>query len=53
LYGDYAQAHYNLALATMKQGDKRGAANSFREVVRVAPDSEIGQLSREYLDLLK
>jgi len=53
LYGNYAQAHYNLALAIMKQGDKKGAAKSFREVVRVAPDSEIGQLSREYLDLLK
>lgn len=53
MYADYAQAHYNLALATMKQGDNRGAAKSFREVVRIAPDSEIGQLSREYLELFK
>lgn len=53
IYADYAQAHYNLALATMKQGDNRGAAKSFREVVRIVPDSEIGQLSREYLQLLK
>jgi len=53
IYNDYALAHYNLALATMKQGDKKGAAKSFREVVRISPDSEIGQLSREYLDLLK
>ncbi len=53
MYADYAQAHYNLALATMKQGDRRGAAKSFREVVRIAPDTEIGQLSKEYLQLLK
>lgn len=53
MYGDYAQAHYNLALASMKMGDNRGAARSFREVVRIVPDSEIGQLSREYLQLLK
>jgi Tfp pilus assembly protein PilF len=53
MYGDYAQAHYHLALATVKLGDNRGAAKSFREVVRIAPDSEIGQLSREYLELLK
>ena len=53
MYGNYAQAHYNLALATLKQGDKKGAATSFREVVRIAPDTEIGLLSREYLELLK
>lgn len=53
MYADYAQAHYNLALATMKQGDKKGAARSFREVIRISPDTEIGQLSREYLELLK
>jgi Tfp pilus assembly protein PilF len=53
IYRDYALAHYHLALATMKLGDNKGAARSFREVVRIAPDSEIGQLSREYLDLLK
>jgi len=53
IYADYAQAHYNLALASMKQGDRKVAAKSFREVVRIAPDSEMGQLSREYLDLLK
>jgi tetratricopeptide (TPR) repeat protein len=53
IYPDYAQAYYNLALANMKQGEKKAAAKSFREVIRVAPDSEIGQLSREYLDLIK
>lgn len=53
LYPDYAQAHYNLAQANMKQGDRKGAARHFREVVRIAPDTEMAHLSREFLDLLK
>ena len=53
LYADYVNAHYQLALAYMKLKDNRGAAAAFKEVLRIAPDSEIGQLSREYLDLLK
>ena len=53
LNGSYANAHYYLALAQVKLDDKKAAASAFKEVVRIAPDSEIGQLSREYLDLLK
>lgn len=53
LYPDYMQAHYSLAQAKMKQGDKKGAAKHFREVVRIAPDAEMAHLSREYLNLLK
>jgi tetratricopeptide (TPR) repeat protein len=53
LYPDYMQAHYSLGQANMKMGDKKGAARHFREVVRIAPDTEMAQLSREYLDLLK
>lgn len=53
IYSDYAQAHYSLALANMKQGDNKNAAKSFKETLRIAPDTEMGQLSREYLDLLK
>ena len=53
LYPDYAAAHYNLALAYLKQKDNSAARASFREVVRISPDAEIGQLSREYLDLTK
>ena len=49
----YASAHYHLGLAQMKQKDAEAARNAFQEVVRLAPDSEMGQLSREYLDLLK
>lgn len=53
LYPDYASAHYNLALAYLKLKDNASARSSFREVVRISPDAEIGQLSREYLDLMK
>lgn len=53
IFGDYAQAHYNLAMASMKQGDNRGAVKSFKEVIRIAPDTELAHLSREYLELLK
>lgn len=49
----YASAHYHLGLAQMKLKDADAARGAFQEVVRLAPDSEIGQLSREYLDLLK
>jgi type IV pilus assembly protein PilF len=53
LNNSYANAHYYLALAQVKLKDGAAAKSSFREVLRIAPDSEIGQLSREYLDLLK
>lgn len=53
LYADYMQAHFSLGQATMKRGDKKAATKHFNEVVRIAPDSEMAQLSREYLDLLK
>jgi len=53
LSSNYANAHYNLGLAYLKTKDKQAAVPAFREVIRIAPDSEIGQLSREYLDSLK
>lgn len=53
LNGDYAIAHYNLGLAYLKTNNNIAAQSAFREVMRLAPDSEIGQLSREYLDTLK
>ena len=49
----YASAYYYLALAQVKLKDVGAAIGAFKEVLRIAPDSEIGQLSREYLDLLK
>ena len=50
---NYANAYYNLGLANLKQKDNGAAATAFREVIRIAPDSELGQLAREYLDVLK
>jgi Tfp pilus assembly protein PilF len=50
---EYANAHYYLGLAYLQAMDKKSAAASFHEVLRIAPDSEIGQLSRDYLDQLK
>ncbi|MCM0081586.1 tetratricopeptide repeat protein [Geomonas sp. Red32] len=53
LNSSYAAAYYHLGLAYMKQNESREAREAFREVVKLAPDSENGQLSREYLDMLK
>jgi Tfp pilus assembly protein PilF len=50
---DYANAHYNLGLAYLKNKDNQAAVAAFREVLRINPDSDIGQLSREYIDVLK
>jgi len=50
---DYANAYYNLGLAYLKTKDSQAAVAAFQEVLRIAPDSEIGQLSKEYLDTLK
>jgi len=50
---DYANAYYNLGQAYLKNKDNQAAVASFREALRIAPDSEIGQHSREYIDLLK
>ena len=50
---DYANAHYNLALAYVKSNNNHAAVAAFREVVRISPDSELGRHAREYIDLLK
>jgi type IV pilus assembly protein PilF len=49
----FVRAHYDLALAYLKIKDTAGAKQAFGEVIRLAPDSEPGQLSKEYLDTLK
>jgi len=53
LNSSYASAYYHLGLAQVKLKDSEAARSAFNAVVRIVPDSEIGQLSREYLDLLK
>jgi type IV pilus assembly protein PilF len=53
LNSEYAKAHYNLALAYLKFQDFSAAKSEFLEVVRIEPDSEIGQLSKEHLLMLR
>lgn len=53
LYPDYMQAHYSLGQANLKRGNRNEARKHFKEVTRIAPDSEMAHLSREYIDLLK
>jgi Tfp pilus assembly protein PilF len=50
---NYAKAHYNLALAYLKLQDTTSARTEFREVLRIDSDSEIGQLSKEYIETLR
>jgi Tfp pilus assembly protein PilF len=49
----YINAHYYLGLVLMKATDNDAARESFKEVVRLAPDSSIGRQAREHLDILK
>lgn len=51
-YPEYGQAHYYLGLALMKS-DLIAARKSFREVLRLAPETEISRSAQEYLELLK
>lgn len=53
LNNDYARAHFNLALAFLKFQNFAAAKSEFLEVVRIEPDSELGQLSKEHLQMLK
>lgn len=53
IYKDYGAAHYHLGLAQLKLNNLTAARASFREVLRIVPDSELGHLSQGYLELLK
>jgi type IV pilus assembly protein PilF len=50
---DNGDAYYYLGLIYLQNRNKEAAASAFKEVVRTAPDSEIGLLSREHLESLK
>ena len=50
---DYVLAHYRLGQAYMKLKRPQQAADSFREVLRLAPDSELARSVTEYLKILK
>ncbi len=50
---EYASAHYHLGLALMKLSKLSAARDAFKEVVRIAPDTELGRLATGYVDLLR
>jgi tetratricopeptide (TPR) repeat protein len=53
LFPAFVPGHYQLALAYQKDGKVSQSRSAFSEVVRLAPDSELGQLAREQLHQMK
>jgi len=50
---NYQNGYYYLALAHLRGKNYVAAADAFREAIRIAPDSEKGRLSREYLESMR
>ena len=53
IYPDYGAAHYYLGLAYLKLNNLADARDSFKQAVRIIPDTELGHSALGYLDLLK
>lgn len=53
IYSDYGAAHYYLGQAQLKLNRIAAARASFKEAVRLIPDSEPGRAALGYLDLIK
>jgi type IV pilus assembly protein PilF len=53
IYREYGAAHYYIGLAYLKLNNVTGARASFKEAVRIIPDTDQGRSALEYLDLLK
>lgn len=53
LFSDYGAAHYYLGQAQLKQNKLDAARVSFRETVRLVPESELGRTALGYLELIK
>ncbi|HEU0264914.1 MAG TPA: tetratricopeptide repeat protein [Geobacterales bacterium] len=49
---DYADAYFYLGQVYLKGGNRQAASLAFRETIRLTPDSEKGQQSRQYIDQL-
>ncbi len=49
----YANAHFYMGLALMKQSRLSAARDSFKEVVKITPDSSNGRAALGYIDLLR
>ena len=53
IYRDYGAAHYYLGQAQLKLGRIDAARISFKEALRLIPDSELGRAALGYLELIK
>ena len=53
IYPDYGAAHFYLGQAQLKLSRIDAARVSFKEAVRLIPDSELGRAAVGYLDLIK
>ena len=53
IFKDYGAAYYYLGLAQLKQNKPDEARKSFKEVLRILPESDLGRLSVGYLELIK
>jgi len=53
IYSDYGAAHYYLGQVQLKLNRIDAARASFKEAVRLIPDSEQGRAALGYLDLIK
>lgn len=53
IFHDYGDAHYYLGLAYLKLNNVDAARASFKETVRIIPETERGRSALEYLELLK
>ena len=53
IYSEYGAAHYYLGMAYLKMNKVAAARLSFKEAIRIFPDTDMGRSSLEYLDLLK
>lgn len=49
----FAAAYYSLGLSHLKLRNQTSARTAFEQVVHLAPDAEIGRLSKDYLKLLR
>ncbi|UCG11988.1 MAG: tetratricopeptide repeat protein, partial [Deltaproteobacteria bacterium] len=50
---DYVDAHLNLGKLLYRSGERKKAAKSFMEVVRLSPESESAMEARRYLSRLR
>ena len=53
IYRDYGAVHYYLGQAQLKLNRINAARASFKEAVRLVPESELGRAALEYLELIK